>query len=102
MAVDLPPRHLAEVGRILATLVPDVEVWAFGSRVDGRAKPHSDLDLAIFSAQSLAPGRVAALAEAFAESDLPFRVDVVDLASVEPAFREIIERSHEVIRTADR
>ena len=100
MVIDLPPRHLAEVRRILGEIVPELEVWAFGSRVDGRAKPHSDLDLAVATAQPLPPGRLGSLADAFAESDLPFRVDVVVLAAVEPAFREIIDRSHEVIRAA--
>lgn len=34
---------------------------------------------------------LTALKDAFAESDLPFRVDVVDWAATSEAFREIIE-----------
>jgi type I restriction enzyme S subunit len=101
MPVDLEAGYAAEVRRILAEIAPDLEVWAFGSRVDGRAKPHSDLDLALVSPRRVPAARLAALADAFAESELPFRVDLVELAAADPGFREIIERSHEVIRTPD-
>jgi hypothetical protein len=33
------------------------------------------------------------IAEALSESDLPYKVDVIDLATVEPAFRERIRSS---------
>ena len=38
------------------------------------------------------------LREAFEESDLPFRVDVVDYRTVSEAFRAIIDQSYEVIQ----
>ena len=38
---------------ILGNIVPQCEVWAFGSRVGGPCKPYSDLDIAIVSAQPL-------------------------------------------------
>jgi type I restriction enzyme S subunit len=38
----------------------------------------------------------AALTEAFAESDLPWKVDVLDGCSVSPSFRQIIE-AHKVL-----
>jgi predicted nucleotidyltransferase len=47
--LDLDPNQLAIVQEILAKYLPNKEVWAFGSRVKGTAKPLSDLDLSIFS-----------------------------------------------------
>jgi hypothetical protein len=44
---------------------------------------------------------VSALAEDFTESDLPFKVDVVDWATTKEAFREIIEKEHVVVQNGD-
>ena len=38
------------------------------------------------------------LCEAFSQSDLPFRVDIVDWASVSESFRKIIEEKHVVVQ----
>ena len=45
--LDLPENQLQLVRGILQEIAPDREVWAFGSRVKGTAKPYSDLDLVI-------------------------------------------------------
>ena len=34
--------------RLFLEFLPDRVVWAYGSRVDGRANLHSDLDLVVF------------------------------------------------------
>jgi predicted nucleotidyltransferase len=87
------------VRAILARIVPEATVWAFGSRVHGRnLKPFSDLDLAIVEGKRLAPGAMVGLKAAFADSDLPFRVDLVELDSVDDAFRERIEAEHRQVR----
>jgi type I restriction enzyme S subunit len=80
------------VCEILRKHVPQYPVWAFGSRVTGRAKRYSDLDLAIISDVPLPLKVSAQLADDLSESDLPWRVDVVDWATTSPAFRRIIER----------
>ena len=38
------------------------------------------------------------LREAFEESDLPFRVDIVDYNTVSEAFRAIIEEKYEIVQ----
>ena len=55
--IDLAPEQLAIVRRLLATYVPECEVRAFGSRVTWTAKPHSDLDLALFGPEKVATAR---------------------------------------------
>ncbi|MGF1640346.1 MAG: nucleotidyltransferase domain-containing protein, partial [Rhodospirillales bacterium] len=79
-AIDVRPDHWKIVRRILRRHVPERDVWAFGSRVTGAAKPHSDLDLAIIGDRPLPLAASAALAEAFSDSDLPWKVDIVDWA----------------------
>jgi len=62
-------------------------VAVFGSRAHGGARRYSDLDLALEWHRPLGLVLLSELAEALSESDLPFKVDIVDLATVTPGFR---------------
>ena len=73
-----------------ANLPPAATVWAYGSRATGRAGRFSDLDLAIDAGRPLSVDETARLREAFTESDLPFRVDLLDWQTVEAGFRQTI------------
>lgn len=95
--LDLTPDQLAEVRQILQLQIPERTVRVFGSRVNGTAKPFSDLDLVVMGDAPLEFRQLAALKDAFAESNLPFRVDIVDWATTSAEFRAIIEERFEVI-----
>ncbi|GHU61541.1 hypothetical protein FACS189445_3670 [Spirochaetia bacterium] len=82
---------------ILAAYVPDGEVWAFGSRYRGTAKPYSDLDLAIIGNEKLSARLLGDIRDAFEESNLPFRVDALDWNSLSKEFQAIIKSGYEVI-----
>ena len=84
-------REWDTVRAILKAHVPEFEVWAFGSRAAGTAGAYSDLDLAIAGEGPLDSARRAALHEAFVESDLPWKVDLVDWVSVGERFRQAVE-----------
>jgi predicted nucleotidyltransferase len=92
-SINVEPRDLKTVRAILARHVPNRQVRVFGSRVGGSAKPFSDLDLVIMGDDPLPPAVLADLSEDFSESDLSFKVDLVEWASTSPPFREIIEQS---------
>ncbi len=94
----IEPRHWAIVKDILAQHLPGREVWAFGSRVKGTAKPHSDLDLVVMGDVPMGLALAAELAEAFDESDLPWRVDVVDWATTGEAFRALMAQNKVVVQ----
>jgi type I restriction enzyme S subunit len=98
MSIDLEPRLLRQVEMILREHVPECEVWVFGSRVgSSHPKRFSDLDLAVIATDALPTRRLALLVYAFAESDLPMKVDVVDWRSTTPAMRERIAAQHETL-----
>lgn len=59
---------------------PCVEVWVFGSRATGHARPYSDLDILISQPKQLDWRTRADLTDAFEASTLPFHVDVVEEA----------------------
>lgn len=88
--IDITPEERAIVLRILNEIVPDREVRAFGSRVTGKAKPFSDLDLAIMGDEPLSLETRARLEEAFSESDLSWKVDILDQFSSDQAFQGLI------------
>ena len=98
--IDLSPAHLAIVERILAEHVPECEVQAFGSRATWNAKDYSDLDLAVIGEGPLPREAIARLKEAFEESRLPMRVDVVDWHAIADGFREAIESECVVVQKA--
>lgn len=98
--LQVEPQHWAIVQAILAKHLPGVEVWAFGSRTKGTAKPHSDLDLVVINQEPLDLQLQAALVDAFSESDLPWRVDVLDWSTTQESFRKLIAQHKLVVQHA--
>ncbi|MXX73094.1 MAG: restriction endonuclease subunit S [Gemmatimonadetes bacterium] len=97
--VDLRPDHWAIVREALRRHVPDRQVLAFGSRATWTAKDYSDLDLAVMGEEPLSLRTSSALDEALGDSDLPFKVDVVDWARTDDGFRAIIRRHGVTVQT---
>lgn len=91
MHIDLPAEHRRLVLDILrANLPPSTKAWVFGSRTTGRARPYSDLDLAIDAGRQLTLDEAARLSEAFSDSDLPYRVDLVDCHDIDDRWQQTI------------
>ncbi|MBZ0272070.1 nucleotidyltransferase domain-containing protein [bacterium] len=96
--IDVGEKDLNTIRAILRAQVPECEVRAFGSRVNGTARRFSDLDLALVGADKIDWRRIMRLKEDFEYSDLPFRVDVIDWNASSETFREIIGEKFEVIQ----
>lgn len=96
--IYLNPEHLKTVREILAQFVPEYEVLAFGSRVTRKAKKYSDLDLVVMTDKPLSVRTMARLKEAFSESRLPFKVDVIDWASISDGFRKVVKSNFDVVQ----
>ena len=101
LPISVAPQEWAIIQGILKDIVPHRTVWAFGSRARFAAKPYSDLDLALVGAAPLSLEASARLHEAFTQSDLPYKVDLVDWASTSPEFQALIAQHHVVVRPAD-
>jgi predicted nucleotidyltransferase len=99
-ALDLGDRERSMVLEILDRSAPDTAVWAYGSRVTGGAQRYSDLDLAILDDAPVSRSVRADPAEAFSESDLPWRVDILDWARATPEFRAISAQTKVVLPEA--
>lgn len=92
VTLALPAESLALVRALLRQHAPEARFFAFGSRVVGdqaglaRVKPHSDLDLA-FTGDPLPLETLFALRDAFSQSDLPMRVDIVQACDLPPTWQ---------------
>ena len=100
IALDLPEKYLEQVKALLRAHVPHAEVWAYGSRATGSSHAASDLDLVLRNPQNLQAesSALSDLKEAFTESNLPIRVDIMDWARIPSSFHREIERAHVVVQ----
>ena len=98
MLLDISPNHLKIVQDILRKYLSAYEVWAFGSRAKWLAKEYSDLDLCVISQYPISFNILGLLEEAFNDSDLPYKVDIVDWSTTSASFREIIKKDKVVVQ----
>ncbi len=89
--LEVSREELKIICDILQQYVPETAVWAFGSRVKGTARKYSDLDLVVIGKEKMGISKLGRLQEAFQESELPFRVDVLDWHTLSPEFRRVIK-----------
>jgi len=91
--VSVAGLEMEEILAILKQHFSNGRVLAFGSRCKNTHKKFSDLDLAFIKhdGTSLEINEWGRLKEAFEESDLVFRVDVVDYWGTTDNFRKIID-----------
>jgi predicted nucleotidyltransferase len=69
------------------------EVFIFGSRAKGNYKQGSDIDLAVMN-NGISDKTIAHLKEEFEESNLPYTVDIINLATLKHS--ELTEHIHRV------
>ena len=97
MAELISPEHKTFVLGVIFKHFSEAKVTAFGSRIRGDAKQYSDLDLSITLPQGqekLATfSKLALLDEELANSDLPFKVDIVLHHNLSEKFRTLVERT---------
>lgn len=91
--IQLEPKHLQIVQSILKNY--PYRFYVFGSRAKGNAKKYSDLDLAYEELISMR--ELTHLHEQFEESNLPFKVDLLNLKACDVAFKEQISKDLQLL-----
>ena len=84
--IYMEDRHVHEVKKVLAKY--PYTFYAFGSRVTGKQKKFSDLDLCYI--EPIPPLILGDIREDFDESNLPFKVELVDFYGASSEFQERI------------
>lgn len=99
--LHLPARYGRALRALLRRHLPDVEAWAYGSRVTGRSHNGSDLDLVLRGKDlaAIPARRLRAFRDAVEESTIPIMVEARDWARLPGHFQQEIQRCH--VRFAD-
>ena len=85
--------------QIFSSVKIPIEVWAYGSRVDGTAHSGRDLDLVIIGRKKeIIPGEILNdLKEKIMESNIPILVELFDWARLPESFHNNIKEKYEVL-----
>lgn len=80
-----------------------IEIWAYGSRVNGDSHDASDLDIVIRTVDSvpLALGELLDFQEQIQESNIPILVQVMDWNKIPESFRTNILKKYQVIYSTE-
>jgi len=84
-----PEWDLAEARRIVTSMLKNnpASVYLFGSRAVGKMTAHSDIDVAVLPKKSLPPGLLAEIRDALENSQIIYKVDLVNLSEVSELFK---------------
>lgn len=77
----------------------DLKVYIFGSRVKGKQRKYSDIDLAFLSKDKNLNKKISKLNNAIEESRLPYKVDLVNFSELLPEYLPEINKSKKVFWT---
>ena len=94
--LHLPFRYRQEIEFLLRKHAPGVDVWVYGSRVNGQSHDASDLDL-VLRGPGLSPiptDTLRALKNALHDSNIPILVEARDWARLPESFHREIERDY--------
>ena len=97
--LHLSKKHRQILETLLREYFPGVEVWAYGSRVNGRSHDGSDLDLVLRGSElkEIPTGQLGDFEEALRESTIPFLVEARDWARLPEQFHREIEKDYVVL-----
>jgi hypothetical protein len=98
--INLEPKHLMLLKKILKDHVPNYSVYLFGSRTSQNIKPYSDIDLVIKTDENIPISTMASMCNAFEDSELPYKVDVLEWNLLDKSFQKNIQNHLVLVQAA--
>jgi len=74
-------------------IIPDVEILAYGSRINGKASKYSDLDIALKTTFNISLSKLAFIDEVFENSKLKFKVNILNYNNLSSSFKKIVDKT---------
>lgn len=96
--IAIEEEQLEIVKQILKKHVPNAQIRIFGSRYKHTNKEYSDIDIAILEKEKMSLKKYSEIKEDFEESNLKYRVDLVDWNTISEEFKKIIEDGYEILK----
>ncbi len=87
------PHHLKMLTEIFDNYCPNAEIWAYGSRVNGKSHDGSDLDMTVVSFNS-EDKYIYELKELLSESNIPFLTDINLFDTLPESFKTEIKKNY--------
>lgn len=88
--MDLDEKYKNKIISILSALFPRTKIYLFGSRARKTNREFSDIDIALDAGRPLDNIDVGEARDMLAESNVPYKIDVLDLQSVPEEMKKII------------
>ena len=88
--LELADKYVDFIKKTIFSVLPDVEIYIYGSRVQGKAREYSDVDIALKG--NIVFNDLLKVKALFEDSTFPYKVDVVDLNTLPEKFLNIIEK----------
>jgi len=92
--IAIEKEQLQILKKILKKYLPNAEIRIFGSRYKHTNKEYSDIDIAIVQKEKISIKLYSELKEEFEESNLKYRVDLIDWNIISEEFKQIIEEGY--------
>lgn len=95
--IAIEQEQLVILKQILRKYFPKAQILVFGSRYKHTNKPYSDIDIAIVEKEKIDLATYSKVKEELEESNLRYRVDLLDWNSISADFQKNIEEGYETI-----
>jgi predicted nucleotidyltransferase len=91
MKIHISPSQEKVILTIIKKHFPKSKILLFGSRVRGDHKQYSDLDICLDDqGQPLPLAKLSMLEEELSQTEIPFKIDIVDWNRITSDFQQII------------
>ena len=96
LLIHLREKDKSEILSIKQRILPEITMWAYGSRVNGKCHEGSDLDLVLRSPDlnKIDNDKLIQFETALNNSNIPIIVEARDWARLPKAFHQEIERNY--------
>jgi len=79
-----------KVIRIIHALIPQADIYLFGSRATGQEHERSDFDIALDTGEAIDRLDVGEISDMLNASNIPYKFDIVDIHAIGQELRENI------------
>ena len=88
--MELQERNKLKIINVIHALIPQADIYLFGSRATGRHRAGSDIDIALDAEQQLNRLDVGEVRDMLNASNIPYSFDIVDLYNTDEDFKKNI------------
>lgn len=103
--LQLPSTYLKQIRLLLDSYIPQAQIWAYGSRVNGGCYDASDLDLVVKFPAVVAKSEVienamklSELKEALSNSSIPIMIQVANWDLIPQSFKDEILAGYVILK----